>query len=70
MELWEVLDICLVLTFNQILNGNHFVYLKGRSTLVELLDHFNDWAVARKNFKAANAIFLDLATVLIVSKDI
>ena len=46
---------------HQVLNEKQFGYLRGKSTLAQLLSCFNDWAVSRNNSKATDAIFLDLA---------
>ena len=45
---------------HHILNPNQFGYLKGKSTLAELLS-YHHWCSTRKSSKVTNVIFLDLS---------
>ena len=42
-------------------NLNQFVYLKGKSTLAQLLTCYNDWAKARNRSQQTDIIFLDVS---------
>ena len=47
-------------TEHQLLNPSQFGYLKGRSTVSQLLSCYNDWCLLRNSSKESDAIFLDL----------
>ena len=42
-------------------NLNQFAYLRGKSTLAQLLTCYNDWAKARNRSQQTDIIFLDLS---------
>ena len=42
-------------------NLNQFAYLRGKSTLAQLLTCYNDWAKARSRAQQTDIIFLDLS---------
>ena len=46
-------------TEHQLLNPNQFGYLKGRSTVSQLLGCYNDWCLSRNSSKVSDVIFLD-----------
>ena len=49
------------LTEHQLLNPNQLGYLKGRSTVSQLLSCYNDWCLSRHSSKVSDVIFLDLS---------
>ena len=46
---------------HQDLNPHQFGYLKGKSTLAQLLSCFHDWSSSRNNSKITDVVFLDLS---------
>ncbi len=46
---------------HQLLNQNQFGYLKGKSTLAQMLSCYNDWCTSRNSSKATDVIFLDFS---------
>lgn len=46
---------------HQVLNPHQFGYLKGKSTLAQLLSCFHDWSLSRNNSKITDVVFLDLS---------
>ena len=46
---------------NHVLNPNQFGYLKGKSSLAELLSCYHHWCLTRNSSKATDVIFLDLS---------
>ena len=42
-------------------NPDQFAYLRGKSTLAQLLTRYNDWAKARNRSQETDIIFLDLS---------
>ena len=46
---------------HHVLNPNQFGYLKGKSTLAQLLSCYHDWCLSRNSSKTTDAIFLDLS---------
>ena len=50
-------------TEHQLLNPNQFGYLKGRSTVSQLLSCYNDWCLSRNSSKVSDVIFRDLSKV-------
>ena len=48
-------------TEHQLLNPSQFGYLKGRSTVSQLLSCHNDWSLSRNSSEVSDVIFLDLS---------
>ena len=48
-------------TGHQLLNPSQFGYLKGRSTVSQLLSCYNDWCLSRNSSKVSDVIFLDIS---------
>ena len=46
---------------HQVLNPHQFGYLKGKSTLAQLLSCFHDWSSSRNNSKITDVVFLDFS---------
>ena len=46
---------------HRVLNPNQFGYLKGKSSLAELLSCYHHWCLTRNSSKAIDVIFLDLS---------
>ena len=44
-----------------LINNNQFGFLKGRSTVTQLLSSLNDWAKSRNLSRPTDEVFLDLA---------
>ena len=44
-----------------LINNNQFGFLKGRSTVTQLLSSLHDWAKSRNLSRPTDAVFLDLA---------
>ena len=44
-----------------VFNPNQFAYMKGRSTVTQLLSCFNDWAKSRKKRNPTDVILLDFS---------
>ena len=42
---------------HQVLNPHQFGYLKGKSTLAQLLNCFHDWSSSRNNSKTTDVVF-------------
>ena len=42
-------------------NPDQFAYLRGKSTLAQLLTYYNDWAKARNRSQQTDLVFLDLS---------
>ncbi len=48
-------------TEHQLLNQNQFGYLKGKSTLAQMLRCYNDWCTSRNSCIATYVIVLDFS---------
>ena len=46
---------------NGLINNNQFGFLKGRSTVTQLLSSLNDWPKSRNLSRSTDVVFLDLA---------
>ena len=44
-----------------VFNPNQFAYMKGRSTVTQLLSYFNDWAKSRNKRNPTDVILLDFS---------
>ena len=57
VDFWSDLDL---------FNPNQFAYLSGKSTLLQLLACYDDWAKARNSSKPTDVILLDLSKAFLI----